>query len=393
MKIVSMVRLVVQVAALAVFIYQMVLACGKYLTFRSTTVEETKNIQDAKLPSIFVCEKEENFSNVKARFQKHGYYWGLRDFLTGVLDNFRYAEVKEYLSWQGYKNLTYENITGQLLPRMKTEALHIFDHNKNVSKEDHKVHTTALNGFCTQIDLNVTHVHSFEMFYVWLLLLPQLQETRKMDMDIIMTYPASSNHYMINPDSVEGDKPVTFLEERNVYSITIEEVYKLEESGECTNYGDAAKFKTYADCVADEHKRLLKPIIGCTPPWTTALDDQDACSGLVTSDVVSFRRKWHELDKRISMSSMVDHSTACLKPCFEVKIKSKFLKAKETKRKSVSLNFKKVVKVTRYVKTYSLIDLIVEIGSCLGLWIGLSALGVFDLVLDTALWLKPRVKW
>ena len=93
------------------------------------------------------------------------------------------------------------------------------------------------------------------------------------------------------------------------------------------------------------------------------------------------------------MSSMVDHSTACRKPCFEVKIKSKFLKAKETQRKSVSLNFKKVVKVTRYVKAYSLIDLIVEIGSCLGLWIGLSALGVFDLVLDTALWLKPRVKW
>ena len=230
------------------------------------------------------------------------------------------------------------------------------------------------------------------MFFVYLGL--HTRKTSLKDMDIIITYPGNSLHYMINPDSVEGDKPVTY--DAGIipyYSITIEEVFMLEESGECTNYGDAAKFKTYADCVADEHKRLLKPIIGCTPPWTTALDDQDACTGLVTSDVVSFRRKWHELDKRITMSSMVDHSTACLKPCFEVKIKSKFLKAKETKRKSVSLNFRKVVKVTRYVKTYSLIDLIVEIGSCLGLWIGLSALGVFDLVLDTALWLKPRVKW
>ena len=145
-----------------------------------------------------------------------------------------------------------------------------------------------------------------------------------------------------------------------------------------------AKFKTYADCVADELKRMFRPIIGCTPPWTTGLDDKDVCNGRVTSDIGTFRIKWHELDRRITMSSMIDHSTACLKPCFEVNIKSIFLKAKETKRKMVLLNFKKVVKVTRHIKVYGLIDLMVEIGSCRGLWIGLSALGVFDLVLETA---------
>ena len=52
-----MARKCVQIAALAVFTYQMVLVLGKYLTFSSTTVEETKDIKDAILPSTFVCEK------------------------------------------------------------------------------------------------------------------------------------------------------------------------------------------------------------------------------------------------------------------------------------------------------------------------------------------------
>ena len=34
------------------------------------------------------------------------------------------------------------------------------------------------------------------------------------------------------------------------------------------------------------------------------------------------------------------------------------------------------------MEAYGFFDLVVEVGSSLGLWIGLSALGVFDLLLD-----------
>ena len=46
------------------------------------------------------------------------------------------------------------------------------------------------------------------------------------------------------------------------------------------------------------------------------------------------------------------------------------------------LSFQKRVKVTTYLNAYGLFDLVVEAGSSLGLWIGLSALGVFELVLE-----------
>ena len=37
--------------------------------------------------------------------------------------------------------------------------------------------------------------------------------------------------------------------------------------------------------------------------------------------------------------------------------------------------------VVRYNMAYEVFDLVVEVGSSLGLWVGLSALGIFDLVL------------
>ena len=57
MKIQQVIRQVVQLAALVVFTYQMVLAFGKYITFSTTAVTEIKDIKDAILPSIFVCPK------------------------------------------------------------------------------------------------------------------------------------------------------------------------------------------------------------------------------------------------------------------------------------------------------------------------------------------------
>ena len=58
----------------------------------------------------------------------------------------------------------------------------------------------------------------------------------------------------------------------------------------------------------------------------------------------------------------------------------------------ILLNFKKTVKVTKYQKAYGLFDLVVEVGSSLGLWIGLSALGVFDLLLQCGTTIKQKLK-
>ena len=231
MKIQQVIRQVVQLVALAVFTYQMVLAFGKYITFSTTAVKEIKDIKDAILPSIFVCPKA---FDVDDRFKKEGYVNGSSTFLSGILDD-------RVLSWQGNQNLTYETMTKLMYTVVKTQVLGIEGNprdNWNLEKNP-KVHLFALNGLCKQIDLNITNVPSSDMFYVWLLLVTQ-ETNADMRMIILITHPASSLYYKINPDSLEGTSPFGDQDIRQFYSLSLEEVYMLEESGECTNYGESA---------------------------------------------------------------------------------------------------------------------------------------------------------
>ena len=73
-------------------------------------------------------------------------------------------------------------------------------------------------------------------------------------------------------------------------------------------------------------------------------------------------------------------------------IKNTIYSSKELGWTGIILNFKKTVKVTKYQKAYGLFDLVVEVGSSLGLWIGLSALGVFDLLLQCGTIIKQKLK-
>ena len=81
----------------------------------------------------------------------------------------------------------------------------------------------------------------------------------------------------------------------------------------------------------------------------------------------------------------------CLKSCVELKAHSRLKSIKTSIWRRTVLSFQKVVRVTRYQRAYDLFDLVVEVGSSLGLWIGLSALGIFDLFLFAGDIVKQKI--
>ena len=86
------------------------------------------------------------------------------------------------------------------------------------------------------------------------------------------------------------------------------------------------------------------------------------------------------------------HSENCTKPCKGLFAYPKIVRIeqKNTNASITYLKFNKEVKITKYVRTYGLFELVVDVGSSLGLWIGLSIVGVFDIVLNTGIFIKKR---
>ena len=130
-------------------------------------------------------------------------------------------------------------------------------------------------------------------------------------------------------------------------------------------------------------------------PWLAAPGDPDTCNGrIVLSEetLAKYLTNMNQLFKKIIFYNVIDQTDSCLKPCLEhiFYVKQKDADKGHDHRKIV-LNFHKVVKVSKNVKAYGLFDLVVEVGSCLGLWIGLSALGVFDLVLEFGKHMKGQI--
>ena len=214
------------------------------------------------------------------------------------------------------------------------------------------------------------------------------------DVRIVLADPQTNLFYKINTDSMTGDPIASKQGYRLSYLVEFEEIHWLKESGECTNYGEGAEFKTIADCVANKQENVFSPILGCKVPWLAAPEDPNICKGTVELDSKtknSIRSEIQSVFTNLEQMMVEDQFRTCLKPCQELKVHSKLrgqLKfvqergRRNIKRYAIVLSFKKKVKVTRYFNGYGLFDLVVEAGSSLGLWIGLSALGVFDLVVE-----------
>ena len=241
---------------------------------------------------------------------------------------------------------------------------------------------TAYDGFCIKHIIDTTNISQEDPFYSHIMCGIQ----NAAEIQVIISDTDSNLHYMINPHTVKGEPIKHGYSYSKYYGISFEEIHRLEESGDCTNYREGAKFKTYADCVSHEQEQTFKPLLGgCMVPWLAALDSPGICKGKIQygTNGTIFDRLMKEFEKfweRVTISSSAP-TKACLMPCVELQAHSTLTRSKpDFVGYDIYLEFKKTVKVTKYQKAYGLFDLVVEVGSSLGLWIGLSALGVFDLL-------------
>ena len=257
----------------------------------------------------------------------------------------------------------------------------------DIWNENVREYFSVFNGFCIQIKMNPAKIPKTEMYSLAIY-------NKQQKLQVLIQEAGSSPYYQLNQDFLHGD----IIEMGNAnqsgkfYDVTFEEeIIMAEEEGECTTYGEGAEFKTYADCVASKGNQMFVPILGCSVPWLGAPGYTGRCTGRVNISE-PYRQTKREIKgivgqilKYTEFKSYPEFQT-CIKPCREIKAISTLKRSVKVKQRynmkqdEIHLNFKKTVKVTRYLKAYGVFELVVDVGSSLGLWIGLSVLGVFDLM-------------
>ena len=79
----------------------------------------------------------------------------------------------------------------------------------------------------------------------------------------------------------------------------------------------------------------------------------------------------------------------CPQPCTEIKVHSELTYLLQAWPISgIQINLDPKVKIVTHRVVYGMFELIVDVGSSLGLWIGLSFLGIYDQMLEQCYWIK-----
>ena len=384
MQSVRIAKLFFQIISFVIFAYQSILAVNKFFSDGTIPTVETVGLSDAKLPVIVICTSDKPYwANdwIRQGYKTDGNEYN--DFLQGLVD-----EEQDSVSWEGKNSLPYENLTYKVFHSLRTKMrLKITGNppenwkfpvkNHNVVRGGLLEILTAFDGYCVKLDINTTHIDQLDIFDTQIIFNGKIR--------IFLADPGTSLFYKFNTDSMAGDSLENGMEDL-FFLVNFEEIHWLEESGKCTNYGEGEEFKTFADCVENEQEKKFYPILGCQVPWLAAPDNPNICKGriqLTEDNQTLVYRMISSVLSNIKEMRMADSSKTCLKPCQELRANVKFnYKISGTYETKTTMSFQKTVKVTRYLKAYRVSDLVVEAGSALGLWIGLSALGVFDLLLQ-----------
>ena len=336
------------------------MAVQEYLDYKTITTSKTKDVVNVTLPDIFICLPDGGFNNTKA--DENGYKHGKIDFLSGVVNN-----SNDSRSWEGATGIPYDNITEELYMRPE-EKLLINDMDINLP-----LHFTAVNGFCRKLKPDPE--------------IPVQEIMSEGNFEVYLSDPGKSMYFSTISNSYKGIALATRENTKKLYTIHLEEIHWLEKIGECTNYGEEeAAYKTYDDCVAaTQYEFLLQPLLGCSVPWLGGPDQtQSRCEGRVNLTAEMFRKTSIVFQGILDAMKyrQYDLSKYCLKPCTEVHSTSTAVLETSTPHaglQGIGLYFNQNSDLTEEMLAYGFFDLLVAIGSSLGLWIGLSVIGIFDL--------------
>ena len=122
MALLGILRYSVQLLALAIFAYQMIVAFDKYFSNGQIQSVETKSIGDISLPDIFIClSKDEMYDQDTNR-----YFYGYPSYVHYLYGDIYGGSQVTFVSWMENGEVSFENMTSKLFGKIDTDEWFVY---------------------------------------------------------------------------------------------------------------------------------------------------------------------------------------------------------------------------------------------------------------------------
>ena len=371
-----MIRKLFQTFAVILFILQFQQSVRKYFQYPVVEQKSKIPVQDLPNPVVYVChESQLNYSRALA----NGYTY-ISHFLLGIITN------STKISWKGkYQNTTYKDLENTLLnsnySTMSSESLLSSTNTWNVDKK--KKIFLLPHGVCLEIK-NSVQISAF------------IVKSRQ-TINIYFVDPARANNIRTE-ETLEGKARMGTTS--NTYYSSGK--YKLEYSlydesihdgTTCTDYTKLDM--NYGECLNNVLTQEFLATYSCLPPWVSTNRSKIICKDKTNIDAMAMQET--PLYNNI-MDLVKNYDTGifkrCLPPCKTMKIKLQEVSYRSNEVRYAFFEARSTDWATVYTQVYSynMLSLTVDLGSALGLWLGLSCLRIPDYILENWIWMMMYLK-
>ena len=367
-------KTLVLVIAICIFSVQMMYALQRYMSGPTMITGGTKRLSSLNKPiQVTVC-KTGQFNYTVAPLLG---YKLKGDYVAGITTN---ASV---LSWNGFDGNLTANETYNYLFMSATGNLKITGFGNVTARFilPYGVCSVA-TGFPHEL-ANKRGLYKIE-----------IDVTINGEFSIFVTDPSAAVNYQLPLNLMKSDAPRIKASLTSpvwkYYNIQLKEKFGLSGEEACVNYPDKSNHQSYADCVDEENYQKIETALGCMIPWMGGKSQKHQCKGPV--DRLSKHEsliEWLQFLHENAMTGFQYKSAACPIPCTLLIANGRYMRTiYGNKANKVRIYISEKVDTRTVTLAYDLGSLLVEIGSSLGLWLGLSLVGLFDVLVSSVLKVK-----
>ena len=380
----KVIELLVLAFSICMFCYQTQIAIQRWIYPPIVDSNDVYNIADAELPVITICAKNQ--------FDQHS----MRDFgynsttsLLGGID----ARNPQVFSWGALDNLSFFEVVDEIQFFDKVEPYAVYDkQDGNFEKLRYEKRFYPMFGWCA----DVVHYPMTDSGQVAL----EIRAQRKtggsfFDAEVFLTAKKLRTKHTINKQSHIGSKIIIRHKEDYEFMVEVKQMsnYDPRNPDACKEFED----NDFEKCANEELKDIFKPVFKCYPPW---ISSQNQCNGIIKKteemkNLTGIKSHIEKTIKEIVEMKTFSAKKKCFTPCSFIRstlISTGIEKGEGLYSSTITLNFNEVVLHRTKRLAYEFSDFLIDMGSSLGLWFGLSVFGITDLVVTAFQWVYQSVK-